>query len=201
MKNKTKIISIFAVMVLLASVSFGVMANINATSTNTVENEKVVDKAYFFVTTDYSENGQSTVPTIYGNVYAINDSSNRKVLIGANISVGRVFGFVGGTKGKFFIANPGWTVTNASIDNPKLSISIKHETQEPEYETITIENYEALDSGNVSISIDPKDATNSLDECTIVVVLYRYHMQLAATHPYRKVTIDTIETDHVTVRF
>jgi hypothetical protein len=74
MKNKVKII--FVTIVVLALVGFG--------RTTIATTEEVVDDAFFFVTTGYSEREQSNT-TVYGSVYAINDSSNRKVVINATI--------------------------------------------------------------------------------------------------------------------
>ena len=200
MKNKVKII--FVTIVVLALVGFG--------RTTIATTEEVVDDAFFFVTTGYSEREQSNA-TVYGSVYAINDSSDRKVVVNATIYGLQNVSNTNKKEGKIFITSPGWRITNGTReggsrrvrsldvyhyyeDRPTGIRERLHERDRADFETVVLSE----GSYNASIIIEPRDLDNPPDECTIVVVISSSSVYRSYTsHDYYYI----VESDHVTVRF
>lgn len=203
MENKVKII--FVTMVVLALVGFG--------RTTVATTEEVVDEAFFFVTTGYSEREQADA-TVYGRAYAIEDSSNRKVVVNAAVYGLRNASNTNEKEGKIFITSPGWRITKATCEafGGIRSLDVyhyygDHPTNLREGVRKTLRERDAADfetaildkgSYSASITIEPRDLDNPPDECTIVILVTSSRISRTyASNDYYCI----IESDHATVRF
>ena len=202
-KAKTKIISIFAVMVVLAS-AFGIIVMAaNSMGEDTTTTEKTVDECHFYAHAGESKGISTSVinspSLVKGTLYAKENDSGRHVLIHAWISSDTFTNPV-----IFITLTPGWNVTNAYAENEtgkvKLEIIVEHESPTPESDSVIARSRELplgqYAKGDVYINIEPKDPNNPQNECWIAVEAYGFVFA-----PQTRSSTYSISCDSATVNF
>ena len=173
MGNKTKIISIFAVMIVVAS-AFGVLVMAaNSIGEDTTTIEKTIDECNFYATSYWP---MDEAMLIKGTVYANGSNGSRGVFVNAQFENLRSSPFTYPQRNciEFITLTPGWKIMDVNVQcEEPINMSIVLDSPVNGSDMLTVFYFPTalfapeLVSGYLQIEIIPTSTDNPPDKCCI----------------------------------